>query len=108
MAPTETLEEPSTPSCTVQVLGPAAVTVVARQFHDQPPKATPGSAGAVRVTMVPRGYVAVQMEPAEPEPGPQSMTLGVPVAEGAVMSQSVVFNPALKTVRGTNRPRSEE
>jgi hypothetical protein len=84
--------------------------VVDVQFQDHPPNATPGSDGAVKVTtvgapLVVRGYVAVQTEApsevARAEP-PQFMTFGVPVAEGAVISQLVVFNPALKTVSVTS------
>ncbi len=59
------------------------------QLDDQPPKLTPLIAGAVMVTVVPNGYVAVQTELVDPKPGPQWMTLGVPVAEGAVSSQPV-------------------
>jgi hypothetical protein len=41
---------------TVQVLGPVAEIVpVFVQLEDQPPNETPGRAGAVKVTMVPRG-----------------------------------------------------
>jgi hypothetical protein len=41
---------------TVQVLGPAGVTgAVLKQSDDQPPKETPVSAGAVKVTVLPRG-----------------------------------------------------
>lgn len=81
---------------TWQVFGPASVTgVVATQFVDHPPNA-PAPAGAVKVTTAPTGYVAVQTEPPEPvQPGPQWITFGVPVADGAVISQPVVFNPSL-------------
>jgi hypothetical protein len=75
------------------------------QFQDHPPKATPVSAGAVIVTIVPKGYVAVQTEP-EVEAGPQLITFGVPVADGAVSSQPLVFNPALKTVSVTSNPEA--
>jgi hypothetical protein len=71
------------------------------QFQDHPPKATPASWGAVNVTVVFKGYVAVQTEVVV-EPGPQLMTSCVPVAEGAVISQPLVFNPALKTVSVTS------
>lgn len=88
----------------MQLFGPAEVTAaVGVQFQDHPPKA-PVPAGAVKVTVVPRGYVAVHTEPPEVEPGPQWITSGVPVAEGAVISQSVVFKPALKTVSVTSSP----
>jgi hypothetical protein len=52
------------------------------------------------VTVVPSGYVAVQIEVGVTA-GPQLITLGVPVAEGAVSSQLEVLRPALKTVRVT-------
>ena len=53
IAPTDTLEEEPVPSVTVQLFGPAAVTgAVFAQLKDHPPKATPGSAGAVKVTVV--------------------------------------------------------
>jgi hypothetical protein len=45
--------------------------------------------------------VATQTEPPKPaavEPGPQWITFGVPVAEGAVISQFVLFKPSLYTV----------
>jgi hypothetical protein len=49
----------------------------------------------------------VQTEPPVPvQPGPQWITFGVPVAEGAVTSQLVVFNPALKTVKVTSNPEA--
>ena len=93
-------------SVTVQVFGPAAVTVVVTQLVDHPPKA-PAPAGAVKTTwvgapFVMAGKVAVQTEPPVPRwvhPGPQWSTLGVPVAEGAVIYQVVVFRPSLYTVR---------
>jgi hypothetical protein len=87
----------------VQVFGPAAVEgsgLIVRQFEDHPPN-WPVPAGAVKVTMVPLGYVASQTElprPAAVEPGPQWITFFVPVAESAVISHEVVFKPALKTV----------
>jgi hypothetical protein len=41
---------------TIQVLGPACVAgAVLKQLEDQPPKETPFSAGAVKVTVVPKG-----------------------------------------------------
>lgn len=76
--------------------------IVGLQFHDHPPKATPDLAGAVIVTVVPNGYVAVQTEGVEV--GPQLMTFGVPVADGAVSCQPLVLSPALKTVRVTSNP----
>src|SRR3974390_138020 len=89
---------------TVQVLGPPAVTgVIATQLVDHPPNA-PDPAGAVSVTwvgapFVMAGNVAVQTEPPAPppraQPGPQWSTFGVPVADGAVISQAVVFKPSL-------------
>ena len=58
------------------------------QLSDHPPKLTPGSAGAVTVTVVGLGYVASQTEPPVSEPGPQWITVtGGVVAEGAVISQ---------------------
>src|SRR5579863_5039857 len=89
---------------TVHVFGPAAVTAVVTQLVDHPPKA-PAPAGEVNVTWVGRplvraGKVAVQTEPPAPvHPGPQCSTFGVPVADGAVISQVVVFRPSLYTVR---------
>jgi hypothetical protein len=54
------------------------------------------------VTVVPRGYVAVQIDPPvwpfAAQPGPQWRTFAVPVADGAVTSQFVVFKPSLKNV----------
>ena len=45
------------------------------------------------------GYVPTQTDPPAPplrdQPGPQWITFGVPVAEGAVTSQLVEFNPSL-------------
>jgi hypothetical protein len=105
IAPTDTLEveEVSDPSVTVHEFGPAAVTgAVSVQFQDHPPKATPAWAGAVKVILEPRGYVATQTEPPEVEPGPQWMTSFVPVYESAVINQFVVFKPALKTVSVTS------
>ena len=61
---------------TVQVFGPAAVTVVATQLVDHPPKA-PAPAGDVKITwvgapFVVAGNVAVQTDPPVPvHPGPQ-------------------------------------
>jgi hypothetical protein len=98
MATTDTLEEVPLPSVTVQVFGPVAVDglgLIEVQLSDQPPKLTPDSVGAVKVTVVGAplvvlGYVAVQTEPpgaaCSVEP-PQWITSGVPVAEGAVTSQ---------------------
>ena len=89
------------------MFGPAAVTVVVTQLVDHPPKA-PAPAGDVNTTwvgapFVMAGNVAVQTEPPVPplaaHPGPQWSTLGVPVADGAVMYQLVVFRPSLYTVR---------
>ena len=79
---------------TVQLLGPPSVAgAVGVQLVDQPPKA-PAPAGEVSVTVLPTGYVAVHTEPPAPvQPGPQWSTLAVPVAEGAVTSQFVVFSP---------------
>lgn len=86
-------------SVTVQLFGPAAVTVpVAVQLDDHPPKFTPLSGGAVTVTVVPIGYVATHTEPPKPaafDPGPQCSTYAVPVAEGAVTSQFPVLLPSL-------------
>jgi hypothetical protein len=80
---------------TVQLLGPAAVIgPVFAQLDDHPPNAAP-VAGAVNVTVVPTGYVATQTEAPDPAAGPQLITFGVPVAEGAVTSQLVVFKPSL-------------
>ena len=112
MATTDTLEDVPVPSVTVQVFGPVAVgglglTVV--QLLDQPPKLTPGSVGAVKVTvvggpfgcpLVVLGYGAEHTDPSgvacSVEP-PQWITSGVPVAEGAVTSQLAgklpVFSP---------------
>ncbi len=47
---------------------------------------------------MPTGKVAVQTDPPDVDPGPQCNTLAVPVAEGAVTSQVVVFRPSLYTV----------
>ena len=83
---------------TVQLFGPAAVTgALCVQLEDHPPK-LPAPAGAVTVTVEPMGLVATQTEPPRPfeeDPGPQWITSGVPVAEAAVTSQSVVFRPSL-------------
>ena len=83
---------------TWQLFGPAAVTGRSGvQLYDHPPNA-PAPAGAVRITVVPTGYVATHTDPLRPaplEPAPQCSTLGVPVAEGAVTSQLVVFRPSL-------------
>jgi hypothetical protein len=80
---------------TVQLFGPAAVIVpMFVQLEDHPPKAAP-VAGAVNVTAVPTGYVATQTEALVPAAGPQLITFGVPVAEGAVISQLVLFKPSL-------------
>jgi hypothetical protein len=99
MAPTESFEALPVPSVIVQEFGPAAVTVpVPVQFEDHPPNATPVLAGAVKVTVVPTGYVASQTGAPKPElleAGPQWITFFVPVAESAVTSQFVVFKPAL-------------
>ncbi len=102
------LEDVPLPSVTVQVFGPVAVDgsgLTEVQVSDQPPKLTPGSVGAVKVTVVGTplvrlGYVAVQTDPpgaaCSVEP-PQWITSGVPVAEGAVTSQLegklLVFKP---------------
>ena len=89
-------------STTVQVFGPVAVAglgLIVEQLEDQPPKFTPERAGAVRITVVPIGYSAEQTDPPAPppsaQPGPQWMTFGVPVAEGAVTSHPVAFKPSL-------------
>jgi hypothetical protein len=109
IAPTDTLEELLLPSVTVQLFGPVALTgAVFVQLNDHPPKATPFWAGAVKVTVVFTGYVAAQTEPPEAEPGPQWMTPFVPVAESAVISQFVVFRPALKTVSVTSNGDASE
>ena len=92
----------------VHVLGPVCEIVpVFVQLEDQPPNLTPVCAGAVSVTvvgspLVNNGYVAVQTDLPTPAPGPQVMTalqvegiFGLHVAEGAVISQFVVFSPSL-------------
>lgn len=102
IAPTVSLKVVGT---RVQLFGPDAVGGLGLgvQFEDHPPKA-PVPAGAVRVRGVPMGYVATQTEPPEPvQPGPQWITFGVPVADGAVMYQLVVFRPSLYTVTVDSR-----
>jgi hypothetical protein len=90
---------------TVQVFCPVSVTgAVGVQLVDHPPKA-PDPAGDVKVTwvgtpLVVAGYVAVQTDPPPPgQPGPQCSTFAVPVADGAVICQVVVFRPSLYTVK---------
>lgn len=90
---------------TVQVFGPVGVIVpVFMQLEDHPPNLTPVCAGAVSVTVLPSGNVAVQTDLPAPAPGPQLITAGVPVAEGAVTSQLppasgvLGFSPSLYTV----------
>ena len=61
----------------------------------QPPNPAPVG-DSVKVTVVPVSYVPVQTDPPDPvQPGPQWIKFGVPVSEGAVTSQVVVFSPAL-------------
>jgi len=82
----------------VHWLGPACVGGFGFgvQVVDHPPNNTPICVGAVSVSVVPIGYVATHTDPPDPvQPGPQWITFGVPVAEGAVTSQFVVFSPSL-------------
>jgi hypothetical protein len=73
------------------------------QFEDHPPKVPVLPGVCVAVIMIGgltlMGYVPTQTEPpvlpSIAHPGPQWITFGVPVAEGAVTSQLVLFTPSL-------------
>jgi len=69
----------------------------ARPRHQSSSRPNPAPVGdAVKVTVVPVSYVPVQTDPPDPvQPGPQWIRFGVPVSEGAVTNQVVVFSPAL-------------